>query len=82
MKVVLQVLDQLWNLKPLTGWRTKIAQSALIGLSAYQALATADLLIKQGIDLPDIPTAILSALTVYFGGKLAQFAREHGTPAP
>ena len=70
-------LDFIWNLKFLIGYRTKIAQAALFLLSAYQGVATSPELIKAGIDLPNLNTALFVSLTSYFALKVAQFATEH-----
>ena len=77
MNIVLKWVDYLWNLKLLEGHRTKVAQVLLGGVSAYQGLATSPDLIKGGIDLPDIPTAIFVGVMAYFAAKVAQFAKEH-----
>ena len=77
MSWLLKLADGLWNLKPLKGYRTKIAQVLLGGLSAYQGIATSPDLIKAGIDLPDIQTAVFVAVMAYLAGKVAQFSREH-----
>ena len=83
----MQFLDMIWNLKPLKGYRTLIAQAFIYVGSAvmgYQAAATSENLINQGIDFPDLPPPVLAgaALIVgYFGKKIKQFALEHGKPA-
>lgn len=77
MNAVLKFVDQFWNLRFLTGSRTKVAQWGLGLLTTYQGIATSPDLIKAGVDLPDIPTAIFVALCGYLAGKVAQFARVH-----
>ena len=81
MAFVTKMLDYVWNIRFLQGYRTKVAEACLIGLSAYQYFATSKELIDAGSSipalLPDINTAVYSALMVYFGGKIRQFAKEH-----
>lgn len=77
MKFVLDLADKMWNLKFLTGYRTKVAQVLLAGLSVYQGAATSPDLIKAGMDLPDINSAVFATLMGYFALKVAQFAKEH-----
>ena len=77
MNIVMSILDSLWNLKFITGYRTIVAKAFLIGVSAYQWVATASPVIKAGLDLPDVPNEIYGALVIYFSAKLEQFAKEH-----
>jgi len=76
-KAITSILDWVWSIKLLKGYRTEISRAALIGMSAYQFAATNTDIIAAGLDLPDIPAAWLAALTAYFGLKIAQFAKEH-----
>ena len=83
MQTVFVFLDQLWNLRWVTGHRTQVAQRCLqatAALVAYQGIATSADLIKAGLNAPDLPPnllLLLSALAGYFGTKVAQFSREH-----
>ena len=77
MQVILRLLDWVWSLKALTGMRTKIARAVIIGLPAYQALATAPALIKAGLDLPDVNAAVLAAIMAWLGSKIPGFTKEH-----
>lgn len=75
----MQVIDFIWNIKFLKGYRSHIARIFLIGVSAYQWIATVDVITKNIIDLPDIPLEVYAPLTLYFGAKIEQFAAEHNT---
>ncbi len=77
MKALLGILDNIWNIKFLTGYRSALARTFLVGVSAYQWIATADVVTKNLINLPDIPMELYIALVAYFGTKLEQFASEH-----
>ena len=83
MTILKKLVDAVWNLKILTGYRTKIAQGCLLLLVAaagYQTAATNTQLITSGIDLPDLPAAVvgtLAGLSAYFVGKIKRFVKEH-----
>ena len=73
---MIELLDGVWNLRALTGVRTWVARLALIGLAAYQSLATQAL-----PDLPDIPPALYASLVTYFTVQITKWSREHAPPA-
>lgn len=77
MKLLTTALDFLWNIRFLKGYRSLIARGFLIGVSAYQWVATAKPIVSTGLDLPDIPNEFYVAAVAYFGLKLEQFAKEH-----
>ena len=77
MKGILGILDTIWNIKFLTGYRSALARTFLVGVSAYQWIATADVITKNLINLPDVPNEFYVALVAYFSLKLEQFASEH-----
>ena len=77
MEQVLKVLDYVWNIRFLTNYRSIIARTFLVGVSAYQFLSTAPAFAFIGTKLPDIPLDIYAPLVAYFGLKLEQFAKEH-----
>lgn len=83
MQTVLKFLDDLWNIRWVTGHRTQVAmwglKIAAVVLS-YQGIATAKDLIAAGINLPDVPSTVLlwaSPLPAYFAAKVEQFAKAH-----
>ena len=83
MQLLLKTLDQLWNIRFVTGHRTTIAQ-VFLGLTTlaltYQGLALDAELITAGINLPDIPSRVfvlLGPVAAYFAAKVRQFAQEH-----
>ena len=80
MAQVLKFLDGVWNITFLKGYRSLLARTFLVGVSAYQWVSTAAPLAFLGSKLPDIPMEVYTALVAYFGLKLEQFAKEH-TPA-
>ena len=77
MGQVLKFLDAAWNITFLKGYRSLLARSFLVGVSAYQWVSTAAPLAFLGSKLPDIPSEVYIALVGYFGIKLEQFAKEH-----
>jgi hypothetical protein len=84
MKALIIALDYVWNLKILTGYRSKIAQGWFVlasALAAYQEMATSTELIAQGVDMPDIPlwvmVTVLPAVTVWMTAKIKGFVKEH-----
>lgn len=77
MAQILKILDSLWNLRFLTGYRSMLARTFLVGVSAYQWVSTAAPLAFLGSKLPDIPIEVYAALTAYFGLKLEEFAKAH-----
>ena len=77
MAQVLKFLDSVWNLTALKGYRSLLARSFLVGVSAYQWVSTAAPTAFIGSKLPDIPNEVYIALVGYFGLKLEQFAKEH-----
>ena len=77
MQQALKLLDAIWNLKPLKGYRSILARVFLVGVSAYQWVSTAAPVAFIGSNLPDIPNEVYIALVAYFGLKLEQFAKEH-----
>jgi len=79
MAQVLRFLDAIWNIKFLTGYRSIIARTFLIGVSAYQFISTVPPLAFIGTKLPDIPIEVYSGFSTYFALKLEQFAKEHQT---
>ena len=76
MQQLVKVLDYCWNIKFLKNYRSLLARTFLIGVSAYQALASLKS-VHDLIPLPVIPLEIYSAAASYFGLKLEQFAKEH-----
>ena len=79
MAQILKFLDSVWNITFLKGYRSLLARSFLVGVSAYQWVSTAAPLAFLGSKLPDIPSEVYIALVGYFGIKLEQFAKEHKT---
>ena len=77
MQQALKVLDYLWNIKFIKGYRSLVARAFLVGVSAYQFVSTATQFAFIGTKLPDIPNEVYVALVAYFGLKLEQFAKEH-----
>ena len=77
MQNVLKLLDYLWSIKFIKGYRSLVARAFLVGVSAYQWVSTASPMAFLGAQLPDIPNEIYVALVAYFGLKLEQFAKEH-----
>ena len=76
MKGIIGLLDYIWSIKFIKGYRSIVARAFLVGVSAYQFLATAKP-ITDIYNLPDIPIEIYAGLAAYFGLKLEQFAAEH-----
>lgn len=77
MQQMLKLLDSIWNIRFLKGYRSIIARVFLVGVSAYQWVSTASPTAFIGLKLPDIPLEWYAGLTAYFGLKLEQFAKEH-----
>ena len=77
MDFVLKLIDNLWNLKPFTGYRTQIAKWSLGVLSIYQSAAISPDLAKAGIHLTTISPIVYASLMAYFATKITQFAAEH-----
>jgi hypothetical protein len=77
MQAFIKILDSIWNIKFLTGYRSIVARIFLVGVSAYQWVSTAAPTAFIGSKLPDIPSEVYVALVAYFGLKLEQFAKEH-----
>lgn len=77
MQRVLKLVDTIWNITFLKGYRSILARIFLVGVSAYQWVSTAQPLAFIGSRLPDIPNEVYVALVAYFGLKLEQFAKEH-----
>ena len=83
MAQLLKFLDDVWNIRWVTGHRTQIAMWCLklaAGVLTYQTVATSPDLLKAGIDLWDLPATLLlwvSPLPSYFAVKVEQFANEH-----
>ena len=77
MGQVLKFLDTIWNITFLKGYRSFLARTFLVGVSAYQWVSTASATAFIGTKLPDIPNEVYIALVGYFGLKLEQFAKEH-----
>jgi len=77
MAQVLKFLDNAWNIRFLTGYRSILARVFLVVVSAYQWVSTATPTAFIGTKLPDIPNEVYVALVAYFGLKLEQFAKEH-----
>ena len=77
MQAIFKILDHVWSLKFIKGYRTLTARVFLIVASAYQFLASLKPLIDAGIDLPDLPAEVYTALVAYIGIKVTQFAQEH-----
>ena len=83
MQFLLAFLDDLWNLKWVTGHRTTIAQVGMTlagALLAYQGLATDPSLLAAGVNLPDLPAPVLTILgsvAGYLAIKVKKFATEH-----
>ena len=76
MAQVLKALDSLWNITFFKGHRSFIARLFLVGVSAYQSLASLQV-VHNLVPLPIVPLEIYGPLTAYFGLKLEQFAAEH-----
>ena len=76
MQAVLKIVDYIWNIKFIKGYRSIVARTFLIGVSAYQFIATTKA-VTAIFNLPDIPVEWYAGLTAYFGLKLEQFAKEH-----
>ena len=76
MNNILKLADYLWNIKFIKGYRSLIARTFLIGVSAYQSLASLKA-VHDLLPLPVIPLEVYGLLTAYFGLKLEQFAKEH-----
>jgi len=81
MAHIFKFLDNVWNLRALTGYRSLLARSFLVGVSAYQWVSTASATAFIGAALPDIPNEVYIALVGYFGLKLEEFAKAH-KPSP
>lgn len=77
MQTIFKVLDYIWNIRFITGYRSLIARLFLIIVSAYQWVSTAAPMSFIGSKLPDIPNTVYIPLVAYFGAKLEQFAKEH-----
>ena len=77
MHMLLKALDWVWSLKALTGVRSLIGKTVIIGLPIYQALATSKELISVGVDLPDLDAKVLAAILAWLGTKLPAFIKEH-----
>ena len=76
MDNVLKLLDYLWNIRFIKGYRSQLARAFLIGVSAYQWAASLKV-VHDLVPLPVIPLQVYGPLTAYFGLKLEQFAKEH-----
>ena len=76
MGQVLKLLDYVWSIRFIKGYRSLVARSFLIGVSAYQWIVTAH---PGGLTLPfpALPVEWYSGLTAYFGLQLEKFASEH-----
>lgn len=74
MNIILQALNWLWDLKALTGIRTKVARAVIIGLPIYAALATSA---GIGDRLPDLDPKVLAAILAWLGSKIPGFAKAH-----
>ena len=76
MQVILKLLDYLWNIRFIKGYRSLVARAFLVGVSAYQAVANLKA-VHDLVPLPLMPLEVYGLLTSYFGLKLEQFAKEH-----
>jgi len=76
MTALKSLADWIWNIKALKGHRSNLAQSAIIGLAAWQWLSTSPEVVAV-IDLPDIPAVWLATLTAYFAAQMKKFLKEH-----
>lgn len=76
MQHVLKYLDYLWNIQFINGYRSLVARVFLVGVSAYQSLASLKA-VHDLLPLPVLPIEVYGPLTAYFGLKLEQFAKEH-----
>ena len=76
MQHVLKYLDYLWNIQFINGYRSLVARAFLVGVSAYQSLASLKA-VHDLLPLPVLPIEVYGPLTAYFGLKLEQFAKEH-----
>lgn len=76
MAAILKLVDYLWNIRFIKGYRSLIARAFLVLVSGYQALASVKA-IHEVVPLPIIPMEVYAAITTYFGLKLEQFAKEH-----
>ena len=84
MKIILEYVEAIWNLKLIKGYRTKVAKALIAGLSLYNLASIAPIAVQgvQVVDLsklPDIPAAWLAGILVYLAHKVDQFAKEHQT---
>ena len=77
MQAAFRALDYFWNLRFIKGYRSVLARTFLVAVSAYQWVSTAAPTAFIGTKLPDIPNEVYVALVAYFGLKLEQFAKEH-----
>ena len=89
MQAITFVLEYIWNLKSLKGYRTKIATGWFVLaslISTYQEMATSAEFISRGFDLPDIPSSvivgIISPIGVWMAIKVKQFAKENVSTKP
>lgn len=83
LKMLLRGFDWFWNIRGLTGYRSRIAQAVGGGLAIYQELATSQQVIDAiHIDLPDVPVGVYLPLVAYFSAKVIQFASEHKPKQP
>ena len=82
MKIILEYVEAIWNLKLIKGYRTKVAKVLIAGLSLYNLASIAPIVV-QGVQvvnlskLPDIPATWLAGILVYLAHKVDQFAKEH-----
>ena len=76
MQIILKFADQIWNLRFIKGYRTRVAQWLIAAVGAYQWASTAKE-VTGLVNLPDLSTPIASALLVYLAAKVKQFANEH-----
>jgi hypothetical protein len=85
-KIIINILDWVWNLKYFEGRRHKIARGVLIVfalISTYQGSVMSGEIAAQGVYLPLIPGEIMAVLSIvsgYFAGKMKKFVVEHKEP--
>ena len=82
MKIILEYVEAVWNIRFLKNYRTKLAKALIAGLSLYNLASIAPVVVQgvQVVDLsklPDIPATWLAGILVYLAHKVDQFAKEH-----
>ena len=72
--LITNILEGLWNLKFLVGYRTKVARFLIGGIAFYQWLSTAPQALPT---LPDLSPAISGPVLIYLAAQITKFSAEH-----